>query len=168
MADPSQFELPFVEGTVFYLHTELGSADGDMTQVTSFVVRDETGVVSVELSPGQGLLSNQKVPIQGEVEQWLDRHDLELGSSVPADRRAAMKLERICEGDSVLIVGQAFKASATRVVLRAQADEPLSLLFADRSLPDVVKKLKSGPRTTLALCAAGSLSIVSGAVALLI
>jgi hypothetical protein len=165
LADPSQFELPFVKGTVFYLHTDLGSADGDMTQVTSFVVRDETGVVSVELSPGQGLLSNQKVPIQGEVEQWLDQHDLELGSSVPADRRAAMKVERICEGDSVLIVGQAFKAGA-RVVLRAHGDEPLALLFADKPLPDVVKKLKRGPRTTLALCAAGSLSIISGAIAL--
>ncbi len=167
LGDPGPFELPFGERTVFYLHTDLGGPDGDMTQVTSFVVRDETGGVGVELDPGQGLLRSEQLPIQGEVEHWLDQHDLELGSSVPADRRATMKVERICEGNSVLIVGQAFYAGASRVVLRAHADEPLSLLFADMPLADVVKKLKSRLRTTLALCAGGSLSIVIGAIALL-
>ncbi len=166
LGGPDPFELPFGEGTELYVHTDRGGSEGELTQVTSFVVRDETGVVSVELSGGQGLLGSEQVPIQGEVERWLDQHDLELGSSVPADRRATMKVERIREGDSVLIVGQAFDAGTSRVVLQVHTDEPLSLLFADMPLPDVVKKLKRGPRTTLALCAAGSLSIIIGAIAL--
>jgi len=164
--EPDGTELPFGERTVFYLHTDLGSADGDLTQVSCFVVRDETGVVSVELIGGQGLLGRQEVAIQGEVERWLDKHDLELGSSVPP-RRATMSVERICEGDSILIVGQAFKVGASRVVLRAHDDEPLSLLFADMPLPDVIEKLKRGPRATLMLGAVGGFSIIAGAVALL-
>lgn len=160
--DADELDRLFGERPLVYLHTDLGSPDSKLTRVSPFVVRDDTGEVEVDLSDGQSVLGKQRVAIQGEVEQWLDRHELELGSSVSGDRRATMNVERIHEGDSILIVGQAFKNGDSELVLRGQ-----ELVFADERLPDVIKRLHKKPRTTLALVWAGMLSILIGIVALL-
>lgn len=160
--DGDEVDLLFGERPLVYLHSDLGSPDSKLTRVSPLMVRDETGELEVDLSDGQGVLGQQRVAIQGAVEQWLDRHELELGASVSGDRRATMNVERIHEGDSILIVGQAFKDAGSELVLRGE-----ELVFADERLPAVISKLQKKPRTTLALVWAGMLSMLIGIVALL-
>lgn len=161
-SDGDELDLLFGERPLLYLHSDLGSPDHKLTRVSPFVVRDETGDVEVDLSDGHGMLGKQRVAIQGEVEQWLDRHELELGSSVSGDRRANMNVERIHEGDSILIVGQALENGGSDLVLGGR-----ELLFADRPLPQVIEGLRTKPLTTLGLAWAGMLSMLIGMVALL-
>jgi hypothetical protein len=159
---------PFGGEPVLYLHSDLGNPDGNFTQTTDFVVRDETGEVAVELSDCEALLQTEQVEITGEVERRLDAHELELGSSVFEGRRAAMKVQRLRPGDPVLVVGRAARASRARLVLRAHESDTPSLIFGDAPLPDVIKRLKRKPRTTLVMSAAAGTSILVGAIALTI